>query len=99
MKYPYGISDFYEIISEGYLYFDRTHIIREIEDAGKSILFSLKTLIEGVFPPMGTSINLKSIFTVNFLEVNRFFLEPEEVFLIDSQFFHLRRRYIRMVEL
>lgn len=27
MKFPYGNSDFYQIISEGYLYLDRTDCI------------------------------------------------------------------------
>ncbi|MBF0452540.1 MAG: AAA family ATPase [Candidatus Magnetomorum sp.] len=39
MKFPYGISDFKEIATQGYFYCDRTHMIPVIEDAGKSILF------------------------------------------------------------
>ncbi|KPA15656.1 hypothetical protein MHK_004140 [Candidatus Magnetomorum sp. HK-1] len=39
MKFPYGISDFEKIISKGYFYCDRTHMIPMIEDAGESILF------------------------------------------------------------
>lgn len=39
MKFPYGISDFYEIISEDYFYVDRTEHIRTIEEYGKSLLF------------------------------------------------------------
>jgi len=39
MKFPYGISDFNEIISEDYFYVDRTSHIREIEEYGKSLLF------------------------------------------------------------
>ena len=39
MKFPYGISDFYEIITEDYFYVDRTSHIREIEEYGKSLLF------------------------------------------------------------
>ncbi|MBF0450294.1 MAG: AAA family ATPase [Candidatus Magnetomorum sp.] len=39
MKFPYGISDFKEISTQGYFYCDRTHMIPVIEDAGKSILF------------------------------------------------------------
>jgi Predicted AAA-ATPase. len=39
MKYPYGISDFNKIISNNYLYCDRTYLIPIIENAGESILF------------------------------------------------------------
>lgn len=39
MKLPYGISDFYQIITEEYQYFDRTDRIPLIEVAGKSLLF------------------------------------------------------------
>lgn len=39
MKFPYGISDFYQIIDEGYFYLDRTMHIRLIEETGKTILF------------------------------------------------------------
>ncbi|MBN1874611.1 MAG: AAA family ATPase [Anaerolineae bacterium] len=39
MKFPYGISDLYQIITGDYLYVDRTDRIRAIEDAGKFLLF------------------------------------------------------------
>lgn len=39
IRFPYGISDFYQIINEGYFYVDRTASIRLIEDAGKQLLF------------------------------------------------------------
>jgi hypothetical protein len=39
MKFPYGISDFYQIIDEGYFYLDRSMHIRLIEETGKTILF------------------------------------------------------------
>ncbi|KPA14780.1 hypothetical protein MHK_005015, partial [Candidatus Magnetomorum sp. HK-1] len=39
MKFPYGISDFESVITEGYYYCDRTQMIPLIENAGKSILF------------------------------------------------------------
>jgi len=39
MKFPYGISDFKEIITQNYFYCDRTNMIPLIENAGKSILF------------------------------------------------------------
>jgi len=39
MKFPYGISDFYKIISEDYFYVDRTERIRPIEEYGQSLLF------------------------------------------------------------
>jgi len=39
MKFPYGISDFKEIITQNYFYCDRTHMIPIIENAGKSNLF------------------------------------------------------------
>ncbi|MGH8717006.1 MAG: AAA family ATPase, partial [Burkholderiales bacterium] len=39
MKFPYGISDFYKLITEDYFYVDRTGCIPIIEDAGAQLLF------------------------------------------------------------
>ncbi|MCE7979721.1 MAG: AAA family ATPase [Caldilinea sp. CFX5] len=39
MKFPYGDSDFYQIITEGYLYVDRTDRIPLLEEAGKNLTF------------------------------------------------------------
>ncbi|MDM8530683.1 AAA family ATPase [Anaerolineales bacterium HSG25] len=39
LKFPYGLSSYYDIITEGYIYVDRTQYIRTIEDAGKHLLF------------------------------------------------------------
>jgi hypothetical protein len=39
MKFPYGICDFREIITENYFYADRTDRIPVIEEAGKHLLF------------------------------------------------------------
>lgn len=39
MKFPYGISDFYKIITGDYLYIDRTDRIRDLENAGDYLLF------------------------------------------------------------
>ncbi len=39
MKFPYGISDFNAIITEGYYYCDRTDRIPMLEDTGKYLLF------------------------------------------------------------
>ena len=39
IKFPYGISDFYKIITEGYLYVDRTNLIPFIEESGQQLLF------------------------------------------------------------
>jgi len=39
MKFPYGNSDFYQIITDDYVYIDRTDRIPLIEDAGSSLLF------------------------------------------------------------
>ena len=39
MKFPYGIADFYALITEGYFYADRTGHIASIEEAGKHLLF------------------------------------------------------------
>ncbi|MGB0384513.1 MAG: AAA family ATPase [Ardenticatenaceae bacterium] len=39
MKFPYGISNFYKIITQDYFYVDRTSHIREIEEFGQSLLF------------------------------------------------------------
>ncbi|MGE0087392.1 MAG: AAA family ATPase [Desulfococcaceae bacterium] len=39
MKFPYGICDFYKIITEDYYYADRTDRIPLIEEAGSNLLF------------------------------------------------------------
>ncbi|MEM7129886.1 MAG: AAA family ATPase [Chloroflexota bacterium] len=39
MKFPYGNSDFYSIVTEGQLYIDRTDRIPQLEDISKSLLF------------------------------------------------------------
>ncbi|MCE7985644.1 MAG: AAA family ATPase [Caldilinea sp. CFX5] len=39
IKFPYGISDFYQVITENYLYVDRTDRIPVLEEAGKTLLF------------------------------------------------------------
>ena len=39
MKFPYGISDFYKLITEGYFYVDRTGRLPMIEEAGEQLLF------------------------------------------------------------
>ena len=39
MKFPYGISDFYKVITEAYLYVDRTDRIPLLEAAGPTLLF------------------------------------------------------------
>ena len=39
IKFPYGISDFYQVITEDYLYVDRTNLIPFIENSGKQLLF------------------------------------------------------------
>jgi hypothetical protein len=39
IKFPYGICDFYKIITNGYYYADRTDRIRQIEAAGDHLLF------------------------------------------------------------
>jgi hypothetical protein len=39
LKFPYGICDFYSLITENYFYVDRTAAIRLLEDAGKQLLF------------------------------------------------------------
>ena len=39
MKFPYGIADFYQVITEDYFYVDRTAYISRIENAGKQLLF------------------------------------------------------------
>ena len=39
MKFPYGISDFYKIITQDYFYVDRTQRIGLIEEFGQSLLF------------------------------------------------------------
>jgi hypothetical protein len=39
MKFPYGISDFYKLISEGYFYVDRTDRIPVLEELGDQLLF------------------------------------------------------------
>jgi len=39
IKFPYGICDFYKIITEGYFYVDRTDKIPLIEESGQQLLF------------------------------------------------------------
>ena len=39
MKFPYGISDFYWVRTEGYFYVDRTHLLPVLEDTGAQLLF------------------------------------------------------------
>jgi hypothetical protein len=39
MKFPYGICDFYKIITEGYVYIERTNRVTLIEETGKHLLF------------------------------------------------------------
>lgn len=39
MKFPYGVSDFYQLITESYFYVDRTDRISLLEDLGKQLLF------------------------------------------------------------
>ncbi len=39
IKFPYGIADFYKLITKDYLYVDRTASIRQVEDVGINLLF------------------------------------------------------------
>jgi hypothetical protein len=39
MKLPYGIADFYSLVTSGYRYVDRTARIRTLEEMGRSLLF------------------------------------------------------------
>ncbi|MDM8518548.1 AAA family ATPase [Anaerolineales bacterium HSG6] len=39
MKFPYGNADFYQIITEDYVYVDRTNRIPLVEEFGKTLLF------------------------------------------------------------
>lgn len=39
LKFSYGISDFYKIRTEGYVYIDRTDHIAQIEEAGMHLVF------------------------------------------------------------
>ncbi len=39
IKFPYGICDFYKMITEGYFYVDRTDRIPYIEEAGQHLVF------------------------------------------------------------
>jgi hypothetical protein len=39
VKFPYGIADFYKLITEDYFYVDRTGHIPRVEDAGAQLLF------------------------------------------------------------
>jgi hypothetical protein len=39
MKFPYGISDFRQVIGEGYYFVDRSDHIRILEEMGKQLLF------------------------------------------------------------
>jgi len=39
MKFPYGLSDFYKLVSQDYFYIDRTDRVSFIEDAGDQLVF------------------------------------------------------------
>jgi len=39
LKFPYGFSDFYRIITTNHFYVDRTNHIRLIEEGGDQLLF------------------------------------------------------------
>ncbi|MBF0102533.1 MAG: AAA family ATPase [Desulfobacterales bacterium] len=39
IKFPYGVSNFYSIITENYFYVDRTQYIQSLEEMGKNLLF------------------------------------------------------------
>jgi len=39
MKFPYGIADFYKVITQDYFYADRTECIISLETAGNPLLF------------------------------------------------------------
>jgi hypothetical protein len=39
MKFPYGISDFYSLITEDYFYVDRTDRLPVLEELGKQLVF------------------------------------------------------------
>jgi hypothetical protein len=39
LKFPYGLRNFYELITENYFYVDRTAHIQTIEDFGKELIF------------------------------------------------------------
>jgi hypothetical protein len=39
LKFPYGICDFYKLITNNYFYVDRTHCLPLLENAGDQLLF------------------------------------------------------------
>ncbi|MDM8560855.1 AAA family ATPase [Candidatus Parabeggiatoa sp. HSG14] len=39
LKFPYGLRNFYDLITENYFYVDRTNHIRVIEDFGRELIF------------------------------------------------------------
>ena len=39
LNFPYGIADFYKVITGDFFYIDRTHAIPQLEDAGSQLLF------------------------------------------------------------
>ncbi|NJL28207.1 MAG: AAA family ATPase [Thermoanaerobaculia bacterium] len=39
IKLPYGLADFYDLITHGYLYVDRTEYLRNVEAFGRALLF------------------------------------------------------------
>jgi hypothetical protein len=39
LKFPYGLRNFYDLITENYFYVDRTNHIRVIEDYGRELIF------------------------------------------------------------
>ncbi|MEZ4867161.1 MAG: hypothetical protein R3C14_37905 [Caldilineaceae bacterium] len=42
MKFPYGVSDFYKIITRNEVYIDRTDRIPVLEDVGDNVVAKLK---------------------------------------------------------
>ena len=41
MKFPYGIADFHQVVTEAYCYVDRTAQLARREDAGKQLIRSV----------------------------------------------------------
>ena len=78
MKFPYGISDFYQLITEDYFYVDRTDRIPIIEAMGNQLLFLRPRRF-------GKSLWLSTL--ANYYDVARageFLLLTDSVVIVDS---------------
>jgi hypothetical protein len=49
LKFPYGLRNFYDLITENYFYVDRTTHIPLIEDFGRELIFCVPVALAKVY--------------------------------------------------